>query len=201
MGYSTNRNMRTWAIIHALAIVSQLTLSAISIATFVFSRPSTFDDHFPSHDEFWDDFENKSTLPSVTGAVGGFATFINIVLFIILWQTYKAVKTGQFASGVGAFRNAVISSTVLITLVTVAELALAVKTGSSSQINICAAAGVACVFSVFTVCVDQLKLREVYNNQKKYNYTIELARVSDEDTSVDHIAPPPTYETAVGTAK
>lgn len=76
MGSSTANTANWWAVTHTLAILGQLSLCAAGILTFALSRPTRWDDHMPSDDEFWDDVSTNTTLPWVSGAVVSFSSII-----------------------------------------------------------------------------------------------------------------------------
>ncbi|KAI0011841.1 hypothetical protein F4779DRAFT_571466 [Xylariaceae sp. FL0662B] len=188
-----------WVLIHVLAILGQLGVFVVGIASFVFSRPGDFGDHFPSHEEFWDDVETKSTLPWAASALGAATALISIVLFIVLWTADRANESRQSTALSCRFRNVVMISSVIISLVVVADVGLAVKSGISDKIGICAAAAIGGGFSILTVCADQLKLRMHYRKQERHNYAMEHVRGSEEGLISPSV--PPSYEVAIGESR
>lgn len=52
------------------------------------------------------------------------------------------------------------------------------------------------IFTVATISVDLLKLRELSREQKKHQYVINLTQVSEEDAATAPDAPP-SYEAAL----
>ncbi|KAL7626875.1 hypothetical protein AAE478_003649 [Parahypoxylon ruwenzoriense] len=195
MGHLSNNRINWWAIVHTFAILGQLSLCAAGTVVFVFSRPSRFDDHIPSDDEFWSDVGNNSTFPWVSAAIGAFTTFVYVLLLVVLWKTH-CVKSHQFSSRNSAFKNVVVASSIIVFFVTAVDITLAVKSGLSGRYAICAAAATGSVFSILTIFADQVKLRNLSNELKK-SYVLELR---EEGTSVHPIAPP-SYEAAIGVAK
>ncbi|KAI2472024.1 hypothetical protein F4781DRAFT_428794 [Annulohypoxylon bovei var. microspora] len=197
MGFLTNNTVNWWAIAHTFAIFGQLALCVVGVISFAFTRPSNYNDHIPSDDQFWDDVDTHTVLPWVSGAVGAATTFFNVVLFIMLWKTYGPDRKRRLVRSISGFRNTVIVGSVLLTLVLAADITLAVKTSLARRKDICATASVAGVFTILTICADLLRLRNLYGDKKKDNYVLELGQVSEESISAPIGAPPP-YEAVAG---
>ncbi|KAI2612903.1 uncharacterized protein GGS25DRAFT_141190 [Hypoxylon fragiforme] len=143
MGDSIKNAVNWWAVVHTLVVLGQLSIFVVGTVTFVLYRPSSradSDSDIPSVDRFEDDFTKNSTLPWVSSAVGALTTFLNVILFIVLWKNYQMARRQQRTSCDIAFRNAVMGSSVLTTLVSTADVILAVKAGLSGKSAICAAA-------------------------------------------------------------
>ncbi|KAI1074737.1 hypothetical protein F5B20DRAFT_562795 [Whalleya microplaca] len=123
-----------WVSIHVLAILGQFSVFAVGLVAFIFGRGTNFD-HFPSHDEFWDDAEATSTLPWAGSALGAFTTFLSIVLFGILWKADTANRSSQFPHSRRVFRKLAVVNSVIISLIAAADIGLAVEAGRSGRNN------------------------------------------------------------------
>ncbi|KAI1457692.1 hypothetical protein F4805DRAFT_457608 [Annulohypoxylon moriforme] len=197
MGSPTSNTMNWWAIAHIFAILGQLALCVVGVISFAFTRPSNYNDHIPSNDEFWDDVDHHTTLPWVSGAVGAATTFFNVVLFVALWKTYGPNKQRRLMRSIGPFRNTVLIGAAILSLVLAADVTLAAKSALAHRKDICATASIASVFVILTICADLLRLRNLYRDKKKDNYIMELGQLSDDSLSGPIGAPPP-YEAVAG---
>ncbi|KAI1103777.1 hypothetical protein F4804DRAFT_216481 [Jackrogersella minutella] len=197
MRYFTDSKVNWWATAHILAIFGQLSLCVVSIICFAFTRPSNYDDHIPSDDEFWDDVSTRTILPWAAAAVGGFTTFVNIVLFIVLWKTCGPNQQPRLTRPTGGYRNAVIVGCIILSLVLVADIILAVKSGLARQDGICGTASAASLLTITAICADLLRLQKLYRDRKENIYFEELGRVSEDSMSGPLGAPPP-YEAMTG---
>ncbi|KAI0887261.1 uncharacterized protein GGS22DRAFT_186094 [Annulohypoxylon maeteangense] len=197
MGSPTSDAINWWAAAHILAILGQLALCVVGTVSFVFTRPNNYNGHIPSDDEFWDDVDHRTVIPWVSAAVGAATTFFNIVLFIALWKTYGPDRQRRLMRSIGPFRNTVLIGSSVLSLVLVADIALAVKSGLAHRNSICATASIASVFITLTICMDLLRLRNLYKDKKKDTYIIELGQFSGDDMSGPIGAPPP-YEAVAG---
>ncbi|XXH05060.1 spindle assembly checkpoint kinase [Hypoxylon texense] len=201
MERSTTNTPNWWAIAHTFAILGQLGLCVAGTVTFAFARPSSqWDDHMPTSDEFWDDVSTNTTLPWVSGAVGGFTTVINILIFAVLYRAYRLRMVRRIDSQKNAFATATIVASVVLGLVFIADVTLAVNTGLRDLPAICIVASIGSVITIATMLADRYKLWAFYSEQLKHQYVIELTRSSEEGTSAAQGAPP-SYEAAVRAPK
>ncbi|KAI5863144.1 hypothetical protein GGS23DRAFT_55350 [Durotheca rogersii] len=195
MRASSSNPMNWWAIVHLLNIVAQIGVCTTGTATYILSPPSRVDDSMPSFAEFWSDSETNRSFPWISGAVGAFATFLNIILLVLLWKTYT-MNPPHLPVQNNSFRNLVLVGSVLIALIAGVDITLAVKAFLTGRFVIGAAAGIAGILSLLTIFIYQIKLQNI-RRQRKENYVLELA---GEGTSVHAIAPP-SYTSVVGIAK
>ncbi|KAI1768835.1 hypothetical protein GGR53DRAFT_475949 [Hypoxylon sp. FL1150] len=197
MGSSTARTANWWAVAHTFAILGQLSLCAAGIVTFVFSRPNREDDQVPSDDEFWDDVSRHSTLSSVSGAVGAFTLVVNIIMFIVLLKAYRTSQARRLDSQKHVFKKAVIVTSVIQSLIFLADIAIAVNTGLAGLNIVCGVASIGSMFTLATIVEDNLKLRGLSREQKKHQYVISLTQVSSREDAITAPEAPPSYEAAV----
>ncbi|KAI0179984.1 hypothetical protein GGR52DRAFT_529297 [Hypoxylon sp. FL1284] len=146
MGESNTNTVNWWAVAHVVTILGQFSVCLTGAVTFAIGQPRRWDNHTPSDDEFWDDVTTSSTLPWISSAVGAFTTVLSIIVFTILHKAYKASSAHMLDnqdSQKDVFRNAVIGVTVALSLVVMADIAIAVNTGLSGLTAICGAASTA----------------------------------------------------------
>ncbi|KAI1771408.1 hypothetical protein F4818DRAFT_430191 [Hypoxylon cercidicola] len=161
MGRSTTNTANWWAAVHALAILGQLSLCAAGTIAFASARPGWEDNMQSDDDEFWDDVTVNSTLPWISGAVGGLTTTINIIIFVVLYRTYRVSRARRFESQKDVFKTAVIVATIILLIVLFADLAIALDTGLAQLTAIC---GVASIGRSVLICCSILSILASYES-------------------------------------
>ncbi|KAI1393720.1 uncharacterized protein F4822DRAFT_385571 [Hypoxylon trugodes] len=135
MGQPDDNSINWWAIAHTLSVFGQLSMCVVSVIAFASYRPSSFGNHYTTPDEV-NEVATQTTISWVSAAVGAVTTMTNIVLFIALWRAYSFAQKRPATGQMGGFQRGVLLASVVFSLVTAADLVLAIKSGLAGRTDI-----------------------------------------------------------------